>query len=160
MQRIQREKNTPDVATLGASKWFARMACALQQKKVTIRQASSAGETFPAVTLLQKAYQMQETELKEARATWESRTGCKSKMDGIDDEIAFCSRLESRSSNLTQLPEIALLGKLTMFEQALLSWSSYSDSPVGLYSADHTAWAGIPPLEGSTALDSTGEPAG
>ena len=150
VQRIQREKNTPDVAMLGASKWFARMACALQQKKATIRQASSAGETFPAVTLLRKAYQMQETELKEARETWESRTGCKSRMDGIDDEIAFCPRLESRSSDLTQLPEIALLGKLTMFEQALLSWSIFGDSPVGLYSADSTAWAGISPLEGST----------
>ena len=89
---------------------------------------------------------MQETELKEARETWESRTGCKSRMDGMDDELAFCPRLESRSSNSDQLPEISLLGKLTMFEQAPHSWSSFSDSPVNLYSADPRAWAGISSL--------------
>ncbi len=148
VQRAQRDKSTPDVAVLGASKWFARMACALQQKKATIRQAGPEGELFPAATLLRKAYQMQETELKEARENWESRTGCKSRMDGIDDELASCPRLESRSSNSDQLPEISLLGKLTMFEQTLHSWSIFGDSPTSLYSSDSRAWAGIPSLEG------------
>ena len=140
---------TPDVATLGATKWFANKACALQQKKLTIRNATSDKEIFPAVTLLQKAYQLQEQELKTARAIWENRTGCKSRADGIDDEITLCHRLESRSSDSSQLPKIALLNKLTMFEQALFSWANHMDSPVNIFNAEPAAWAGIPPLEGS-----------
>ena len=89
---------------LGATKWFANKACALQvqQKKPTIRHSTSEEEILPAVTLLQKAYQLQESELKAARETWENRTGCnlKSRTDGriaSDGDIAFCLRLESRA---------------------------------------------------------------
>jgi hypothetical protein len=120
-QRAQREKSTPEVASLGATKWFSRMACAIQQKQATIYCPKSEGQTFPAVTLLQKACQLQMTELKEALGAWESRTGKKSQNDGLDDDLAFCLRLESRSSDLGGLPEMPLLNKLTMFEQALLT---------------------------------------
>jgi hypothetical protein len=151
VQRVQKEKSTPEVASLGATKWFSRMACAIQQKQATINCSKSEGQPFPAVTLLQKACQLQMTELKEARSAWENRTGKKSQNDGLDDDLAFCLRLESRSSDLEGLPEITLLNKLTMFEQALFSWSTSLDSPLRLYSAQCEAWAGIRPLEGITA---------
>ncbi len=111
VQRAQREKMTPEVATLGATKWFSRMACAIQQKQATINRSKSEGQTFPAVTLLQKACQLQMNELKEARSAWESRTGQKSQNDGLDDDLAFCLRLESRSSDLGMLSEVPLLNK-------------------------------------------------
>jgi hypothetical protein len=139
------------VASLGATKWFSRMACAIQQKQATINCSKSEGQPFPAVTLLRKACQLQMTELKEARSAWESRTGRKSRNDGLDDDLAFCLRLESRSSDLEGLPEMVPLNKLTMFEQALFSWSTSLDSPLQLYSAQCEAWAGIRPLEGITA---------
>jgi hypothetical protein len=91
------------------------------------------------------------TELNEARSAWESRTGRKSQNDGLDDDLAFCLRLESRSSDLEGLPEMPLLNQLTMFEQALFSWSTSLDSPLRLYSAQCEAWAGTRPLEGITA---------
>jgi hypothetical protein len=120
VQRVQREKSTPEVASLGAAKWLSRMACAtrIQQKQATINCSKSEGQPFPAVTLLQKACQLQMTELKEARSAWENRTGKKSQNDGLDDDLAFCLRLESRSSDLEGLPEMPLLNQLTMFEQA------------------------------------------
>jgi hypothetical protein len=82
------------------------------------------------------------TELKEARSAWENRTGKKSQNDGLDDDLAFYLRLESRSSELEGLPEMPLLNKLTMFEQALLSWATSLDFPLRLYSAQCAAWAG------------------
>jgi hypothetical protein len=90
-------------------------------------------------------------ELKEARTAWENRTGKKSQNDGLDDDLAFCLRLESRSSDLEGLPETPLLNKLTMFEQALLSWATSLDFTLRLYSAQCEAWTGIRPLEGITA---------
>ncbi len=85
-------------------------------------QKAEHSRLWPA--LLQKACQLQKAELKEASSVWESRTGRKSGNDGIEDDLAFCFRLESRSSSLDHLPEAPLLHKLTMFEQALFSWAS------------------------------------
>ena len=56
------------------------------------------------MTLLQKACQLQTDELKAARSVWERRTGRKSGNDGIEDDLAFCFRLESRSSDLDAEP--------------------------------------------------------
>ena len=149
VQRAQRDKLTPEVATLGATKWFSRMACAIQQKQATINFSKAEGKAFPAVTLLKKACQLQMDELKEAREAWENRVGRKSRNDGLDDDLAFCLRLESRSSKSDQLPEMPLLDKLTMFEQALFSWTTSLNQPFRLYSAQGEAWEGIPSLEGA-----------
>ena len=147
IQKVQKERSTPDVATLGATRWFATQACAIQQKQATISCTKSEGRAFPALTLLKKACQLQQDELKEARSVWENRTGGKSRNDGIEDDLAFCFRLESRSSNLDHLPETPLLHKLTMFEQALFTWASNKEDPIRLFSAAPGAWAGIPTLE-------------
>jgi hypothetical protein len=79
---------TPEVATLGATKWFATQACAIQQKQATINCSKSEGTAFPAMALLQKACQLQKDELKEARSVWENRTGRKSEKDGNDGDLS------------------------------------------------------------------------
>jgi hypothetical protein len=35
---------TPEVATLGATKWLSRMACAIQQKQATISYSKSVSD--------------------------------------------------------------------------------------------------------------------
>ena len=97
VQRVQKERATPDVADLGAHKWFSLQTCAIGQKEVAGRKAQAEGACFPAVTLLKEACKRQKSELEEARAVWEKRTGRRLGADGRDDELLSCLRLESRT---------------------------------------------------------------
>jgi hypothetical protein len=123
VQRVQKERSTPDVADLGAHKWFSLQICAIGQKEVAGRKAQAEGACFPAVTLLKEACRRQKAELEEARAVWEKRTGRLLGADGRDDELLSCLRLESRSKDCEQLPVSEPIGRLTLFEQALASWT-------------------------------------
>ena len=119
VQRVQKERSTPDVADLGAQKWFSLQTCAIGQKEVASRKAQAEGSCFPAVTLLKEACKRQKEELGEARAVWEQRTGRRLGADGRDDELLSCLRLESRSKDCEQLPVNEPIDRLTLFEQAL-----------------------------------------
>ncbi len=55
VQRVQKEQSTPDVADLGAHKWFSLQACAIGQKEIAGRKAQAEGACFPAATLLKEA---------------------------------------------------------------------------------------------------------
>jgi hypothetical protein len=87
VQRVQKERSTPDVADLGAQKWFSLQTCAIGQKEVASRKAQAEGSCFPAVTLLKEACKRQKEELGEARAVWEKRTGPRLGADGRDGEL-------------------------------------------------------------------------
>jgi hypothetical protein len=140
VQRVQKERSTPDVADLGAQKWFSLQTCAIGQKEVAGRKAQAG---FPATTLLKEACKRQKAELEEARTVWEKRTGRRLGADGRDDELLSCLRLESRSKDCEQWPVSEPLGRLTLFEQALASWTKgWGTTPV-LHSLFPDAWPGI-----------------
>ena len=103
MQRVQKERATPDVADLGAQKWFSLQSCAIAQKEVAVRNATVGGTCFPAVTLLHDACRRQKEELQEARTVWEQRTGRRLGADGRDDELFSCLRIESRGTDDAKL---------------------------------------------------------
>ena len=143
VQRVQKERSTPDVADLGAQKWFSLQTCAIGQKEAAGRKAQAEGACFPAVTLLAEACKRQKEELGKARAVWEKRAGRRLGADGRDDELLSCLRLESRSKDCEQLPASEPIDRLTLFEQALASWTKgWGTTPV-LHSLFPGAWPGI-----------------
>ncbi len=87
VQRVQKEQSTPDVADLGAQKWFSLQTCAIGQKEVAGRKAQAEGACFPAMTLLKVACKRQKEEVGKARAVWEKRTSRQLGADGRDDEL-------------------------------------------------------------------------
>jgi hypothetical protein len=58
VQRVQKERSTPDLADLGAHKWLSLQTCAIGQKEVAAPDSRAArlklseGACFPAVTHL------------------------------------------------------------------------------------------------------------
>jgi hypothetical protein len=147
VQRVQKEQSTPDVADLarGAHKWFSLQTCAIGQKEIAGRKAQAEGACFPAATLLKEACKRQKSELAEARTVWEKRTGRRLGTEGRDDsdELLSCLRLESRSADCEQLPVNEPIGRLTLFEQALASWTrGWGTTPI-LHSLFPDAWPGI-----------------
>ena len=55
VQRVQKERTTPNVADLGAQKWFSLQTCSIAQKEVAVRNAQAGGIFFPAANLLRDA---------------------------------------------------------------------------------------------------------
>jgi hypothetical protein len=104
---------------------------------------TSYKEVQRAVTLLREACKRQKEELGEARTVWEKRTGRRLGADGRDDELLSCLRLESRSKDVEQLTAEAPIDRLTLFEQALSSWTrGWGTTPI-LHSLFPDAWPGI-----------------
>jgi len=143
VQRVQRERTTPNVADLGAQKWFSLQTCAIAQKEVAVRNATVGGTCFPAVTLLHDACRRQKEELQEARTVWEQRTGRRLGADGRDDELFSCLRIESRGTDDEKLLESDPIDRLTLFEQALESWTRCWGATPVLHSLFPDAWQGI-----------------
>ena len=143
VQRVQKERTTPNVADLGAQKWFSLQTCSIAQKEVAVRNAQAGGIFFPAANLLRDACRRQKEELQEARTVWEQRTGRRLGADGRDDELLFCLRLESRSSDGEKLLASDPIDRLTLFEQALESWTRCWGATPVLHSLFPDAWRGI-----------------
>ena len=143
IQRVLKERTTPDVADLGAQKWFSLQTCAIAQKEAAGRSAQLDGSCFPATTLMREACRRQKEELQEARGAWERRTGRRLGADGRDDELYSCLRLESRSSDSEQLLAFEPIDRLTLFEQALHSWTRCWGTTAILHSLFPDAWPGI-----------------
>ena len=115
----------------------------IAQKEVAVRNAQAGGTFFPAANLLRDACRRQKEELQEARTVWEQRTGRRLGADGRDDELLFCLRLESRSSDGEKLLASDPIDRLTLFEQALESWTRCWGATPVLHSLFPDAWRGI-----------------
>jgi hypothetical protein len=78
-----------------------------------------------------RCVQATEGRIAGARTVWEQRTGRRLGADGRDDELFSCLRLESRGTDDEKLLENDPIDRLTLFEQALESWTRcWGASPV------------------------------